>query len=292
MQIMVATGFILILFSIAAYFLSKPEDTSDAEAWELYINNSSSVGKMLASAGRPVASTKIVKDLNGTKTYNFIKHKIQLGDTFQSSVEVFVSIQMAALFFGMGFLLFALIGNPPTFVKLFTILFGIVIGFWPISEMYTESQKRSAMIAAELPEFTELLLMVAPSMSIPAALAFTSERSKGVVSMEISELVKTLTTRSMPENEAFQLTARRLATIDARQFMAILENGYIQGSRVVEQLTSLGEQMRRADFQRRRAYAKKLPVKLVIIFAAHFIPFLIGLAFLPVVYGFTQIGNG
>jgi hypothetical protein len=289
MSYLFATGVVLVTLSIIFYVFNKIEDTTDEELWGQYLENSSGIARMLAAGGRPIASSKLVKDLNGTKTFKAIDNNVRMGNTFQSSVDIFVSVQIAALIIGIMFLLFALIAQPPTGVKLIILLLGIIIPLWPVAEMITEAQKRSAMISIDLPEFAELLLMVAPSMSIPAALAFTSIRSKGIVGLEINELVKTLGTRAIPEPEAFKLTADRLATIDGRQFINILENGYLQGSRIVEPLTSLAEQMRRSEFQKRRAYAKKLPVKLIIIFATHFIPFLIGLAFLPVVYGFLGI---
>ena len=289
MSYLFAGGVVLVTLSIVFFIFNKIEDNSDEELWDQYLSNSSGVARLLASGGRPIASSKLVKDLNGTKTYKSIDNNVRMGNTFQSSVEIFVSVQIAALIIGIMFLLFALIAQPVTLVKLLILLVGMVIPLWPVAELITEAQKRSAMISVDLPEFAELLLMVAPSMSIPAALAFTAERSKGIVGLEIFELVKTLGTRAIPEQEAFGLTAERLATVDGKQFINILANGYLQGSRVVEPLTSLAEQMRRSEFQKRRAYAKKLPVKLVIIFAIHFIPFLIGLAFLPVVYGFLGL---
>ena len=289
MSYLFAAGVVLVTLSIIFYVFNKIEDTTDEELWGQYLENSSGIARMLASGGRPIASSKLVKDLNGTKTYKAIDNSVRMGNTFQSSVDIFVSVQIASLIIGIMFLLFALIAQPSTGIKLIILLLGIIIPLWPLAELITEAQKRSAMISIDLPEFAELLLMVAPSMSIPAALAFTSLRSKGIVGLEINELVKTLGTRTIPEPEAFKLTADRLATIDGRQFINILENGYLQGSRIVEPLTSLAEQMRRSEFQKRRAYAKKLPVKLIIIFATHFIPFLIGLAFLPVVYGFLGI---
>ena len=289
MSYLFAAGVVLVTLSIIFYVFNKIEDTTDEELWGQYLENSSGIARMLASGGRPIASSKLVKDLNGTKTYKAIDNSVRMGNTFQSSVDIFVSVQIASLIIGIMFLLFALIAQPSTGIKLIILLLGIIIPLWPLAELITEAQKRSAMISIDLPEFAELLLMVAPSMSIPAALAFTSLRSKGIVGLEINELVKTLGTRTIPEPEAFKLTADRLATIDGRQFINILENGYLQGSRIIEPLTSLAEQMRRSEFQKRRAYAKKLPVKLIIIFATHFIPFLIGLAFLPVVYGFLGI---
>jgi hypothetical protein len=289
MSYLFAAGVVLVTLSIIFYVFNKIEDTTDEELWGQYLENSSGIARMLASGGRPIASSKLVKDLNGTKTFKAIDNSVRMGNTFQSSVDIFVSVQIAALIIGIMFLLFALIAQPSTGIKLVILLLGIIIPLWPLAELITEAQKRSAMISIDLPEFAELLLMVAPSMSIPAALSFTSIRSKGIVGLEINELVKTLGTRTIPEPEAFKLTADRLATIDGRQFINILENGYLQGSRIVEPLTSLAEQMRRSEFQKRRAYAKKLPVKLIIIFATHFIPFLIGLAFLPVVYGFLGI---
>ena len=289
MSYLFAIGVILVSLSVIFYVFNKIEDTTDEVLWSQYLENSSGVARLLASGGRPIASTRLVKDLNGTKTYKAIDNSVRMGNTFQSSVDIFVSVQIAALVIGIMFLVFALIAQPDTYIKLMLMLLGIIIPLWPVAELITEAQKRSAMISVDLPEFAELLLMVAPSMSIPAALAFTAERSKGIVGLEIYELVKTLGTRAIPEQEAFRLTGDRLATIDGKQFINILENGYLQGSRVVEPLTSLAEQMRRSEFQKRRAYAKKLPVKLIIIFATHFIPFLIGLAFLPVVYGFLGI---
>lgn len=292
MSIILAIGLLLVIYSILYFILSKIEDRSDSRAWELYKSSSDSVlGKFLASAGRPIASSNIVRDFNGTKTYNFIYEKLSLGDTFQSSVEIFVSTQLASLIFGSGFLFFAIIASLPFAIKLAFILIAFFISFWPIAEILSKSKTRSSIISSELPEFTELLLMVAPSMSVPAALSFTCERVKGVVSMEISELVNILTTRSMNEREAFDLIGKRLATIDGKQFISVIQSGYIEGTRIVEQLNSLAEQMRKTDFQRKRAYAKKLPVKLVILFAIHFIPFLMGISFLPVIYGFTKLGS-
>lgn len=244
---------------------------------------------MLSGLGRPVSSTRLVKDLEGTKTYNYILEKAKLGDTFQSNVDVFVSIQIASLIVSISFLIIIFFGGFKGIFAIILVLFAVILAFMPIAELLTEANKRSLKITSELPEFTEILLMVASSMSVPAALSFTAERTDGILAREMRELVKILTTRAMSEKEAFSLTSSRLSTPDAKQFIAILEKGFLEGVKVVEQLYSLSDQIRRADFQRKRSYAKKLPVKLVVIFGIHFMPFLLGLAILPVIIGFTKL---
>ena len=179
---------------------------------------------------------------------------------------------------------------------------GILLALWPLNEVNSKAVKRGDAISDELPDFAELLVMVLPAMSVPQSLAFTAEHTSGIVSSEMRELVRTLSSRSMPEDEAFSLTAERLGTDDGRQFVDALRDAYLEGTKVVENILSQAETMRRVSFQRQRAAAKKLPmkltleqaiayidedelVKLTIMFAVHFMPLLFALAFLPVVFG-------
>ena len=286
MSLMFSVGLAIFLTSIMSFFLNRKSYSKNDNAWDEYANNGSPINKALTTIAKPWAGSKTVLSFNNTKSYEFIDAKLKAGNTFSANVEIFLSVQIASIFFSCMMLASAFFTKGFSAIAL--ILFSIVFAIFPFQEMISNAEKRTRALSVELPDFAELFLMVAPTMSIPAALSFTAERSKGVVSVEISELVKALTQRTLSEADAFELTSRRIGTPDGRQFIAILEDGYINGSKVVEQIKTLTEQMRRSEFQRKRGIAKKLPVKLVIIFAIHFMPLLLGLAFLPVIYGLSS----
>jgi len=289
MNILVALAIALTFTATMGLLLFKDREPNDTTDWDSYLGTVTGINKVIGGIARPVSNTKTVVSFQGTRTYNSIKEKANLGQTFNSSVEIFISIQIASMLIGIVFLIIGFFGHFSFLIAAPFYILGMVLPIFPYNELISQARKRENIITSELPDFAELLLMVVSSMSIPAALSFTAERSTSLVGVEMQELVKVLTTRSLPEKEAFAITKLRLATPDAVQFLTILENGYVEGMRVAEQITNLAENMRRIDFQRKREYAKKLPVKLVIIFALHFIPLLMGLAFIPVIYGFLGL---
>ena len=286
MSSILAIGFSLLVLTFISYMLNRKNYEYDKKAWDEFSTSGSFLNKALSQVAKPWAGSKAVTNFNNSKTYEFLALKLNAGSTFSSNVEVYVSVQIASILIGCMLLVTAFFLHG--ILEIGAIFLALAISLYPAQEMLSKAEKRGLKLSIELPDYAELFLMVAPSMSIPAALSFTNERSIGVISAELNELVKAITQRTLPENEAFALTSRRLGTPDGRQFIAIIEDGYINGSKVVEQVRSLAEQMRRSEFQRKRGLAKKLPVKLVIIFAIHFMPLLLGLAFLPVVYGLTS----
>jgi pilus assembly protein TadC len=208
-----------------------------------------------------------------------------MGGTFGGNLEIFFSIQLLTMLIGGAALSVVLLTDLPKFIEVALAGIGALLPVWPYNEANQKALKRSRRITMELPDFAELLIMVLPSMSIPQALSFTAEHVDGEVSIEMRNLVRTLVTHTMTDDEAFSYTASRLGTVEGRQFVDALRDAHLEGTRVVDSIKSQSESLRRISFQHRRAMAKQLPMKLTFIFALHFMPLLFALAFLPVVYG-------
>jgi len=71
--------------------------------------------------------------------------------------------------------------------------------------------------------------------------------------------------------------------------MAMLEQADTRGHKVAESIQKQAAQLRTAAYQRRRAELKKIPSKLVVLFAVHIIPFIMILTLLP---AFSTMGAG
>jgi hypothetical protein len=276
-----------IIIAAAAFstLLSRKEDRSDAAAWGTFLASSDDVARVIGRAARPLASTATVKRTSESAAFRFLNARLRLGGAFAGSMEVFLSVQLLMIIVGSALLLTVVFQPMPGFFAVAVAGLGLIFPFWPLNEVITRAAKRGALIAEELPDFAELLTMVLPSMNVAQAITFTVEHTDGLVSREMRELVRTLSSRTMPDNEAFDLTASRLGTDDGRRFVDGLREAYLEGNRVVQNISAQAESMRRIAFQRQRAAAKKLPLRLTFIFAMHFMPMLFALAFLPVIAG-------
>ncbi|MFM7088866.1 MAG: hypothetical protein ACKOW9_05055 [Candidatus Paceibacterota bacterium] len=257
----------------------------DEELWERYYSEADDLGRILGKAAKPLAKTSAVKKSIDSASFRFLDSRLRLGGAFAGSMEIFVSMQLFTVIIGAGFLFVVLLQPLPWFFSVPLIGLSVILPIWPFNEVVKKAAEKSAIINEELPDFAELLAMVLPSMSVPQAVAFTTEHSEGLVSFEMRELIRTLSSRTLTENEAFDLTAARLGTDDGKRFVDALREAYTEGNRVVETISGQAETMRKVSFQRQRASVKKLPIKLTFIFALHFMPMLFALAFLPVVAG-------
>ena len=284
---MIQVAIWLVGISVASYVISRFDRSSSSEKWDGYIDTTDGVTRALGRAARPLSGTKVVRTSAASPQFQAIDRRLRLGGAFSGSMEIYVSIQLLTIIVGIAFLSGALLLPLESWFKLSFGGLGLVLPVWPINEVNKRSHLRGRQITEELPDFAEMLIMVLPSMSVPQSLAFTSQHTKGIVAGEMRELVRTLSTRALPEDEAFNLTAERLGTDDGRQFVGSLRDAYLEGTRVVENVTAQAESMRRVAFQQQRADLKKLPVKLTIMFALHFMPLLFALAFLPVVFALS-----
>lgn len=285
MNAALAFGIVLAAWAAITALVAKPTRQENESVWASYLDNSEGVARSLGRAARPLARSGIVRRAEATEAFEFLQNRLRLSLAFATSTEVFFSIQLLTMLVSGALLSVVLLAELPTFVKFVMVALAAILPAWPYNEVSQKALKRGNRITMELPDFAELLVMVLPTMSVPQALAFTTDNAEGLVADELRELVKTLASRAMSEDEAFSLTSQRLGTPEGRQFVDALRDAYIEGTKVVESINSQAESMRKIAYQNQRAAAKKLPTKLTFIFALHFMTLMFALTLLPVVYG-------
>lgn len=286
---MIEIALLLVLATAFLYMIKKSERIVDPAAWDEYSASQAPLDRVFARTARHLAGTAFIKTgTTGTAT-RLIETQLKAGRTFGGSLEVFLSVAFAALTFSAALLLLAMGLNLRGLNLLLVIGFATLISIYPWNKLVVQARERTAKINEALPDFIELLVMVLPTTSPLPALAFTAERAKGPVATEILALVHTISARGVASDlEAFDLASERLGTPEAKTFVTTLRNAYIEGTPVVDSLNQQAEALRRALFQRQRAWAKRLPTTLVIVFAVHFMPLLIVLALLPIIVGLGQ----
>lgn len=278
-------GLVLTFWAGLAALLMRPKRQIDESVWSRYLETSEGVTNALGRAARPLAASSVVRRAEGASSLTFLEQRLRMGGTFGGNLEIFFSVQLLTVLIGGASLSVVLLTDLPPLLEIAFAGVGALLPIWPYNEASQKAAARAMRITAELPDFAELLVMVLPSMSVPQALMFTSEHVDGEVSTEMRNLVRTLTTRTMNDDEAFSFTASRIGTPEGRQFVDALRDAHLEGTKVVESITSQAESLRRISFQNQRAVAKRLPMRLTFVFALHFMPLLFALAFLPVVYG-------
>lgn len=286
---MIEIGIMLVLLTGVVMMARKSPSANDVSAWDEYENDGEQLDKVLARASRNLAGTVLVRTGSGGTATRTLEALLRSGRTFGGSLEVFLSVVVATLIGSASLLLLALGLNFRGVALLLTAGFALLLAAYPWNKAFTEAKSRTAAINAALPDFIELLVMVLPTTSPLPALAFTAERARGPVAVEILALVQTISSRGVASDlEAFEIASNRLGTPEARTFITTLRNAYIEGTPVTESLVQQAEALRRALFQRQRARAKRMPTTLVIVFAIHFMPLLIILALLPIIVGLGQ----
>jgi Flp pilus assembly protein TadB len=286
---MIEIGVLLALLTGLALMIRRADSGIDVGAWKDFESDGDQIDKVLARVSRTLAGTALVRPNNAGTATRILENLLRSGRTFGGSLEVFLSVVVATLIGASSLLLIAL-GLDLRGLLLFLIVgFALLLAAYPWNKAFTASKQRTAEINAALPDFIELLVMVLPTTSPLPALAFTAERARGPVAVEILALVQTISSRGVATDlEAFELASNRLGTPEARTFVTTLRNAYIEGTPVSESLNQQSEALRRALFQRQRAKAKRMPTTLVIVFAIHFMPLLIILALLPIIVGLGQ----
>lgn len=276
------------LIAAGSYFLLRGKEPADSK-WDDYVEQSNGLQKLLGPAARELSGTKVARRF-GPDQVEGLQQKLRIGNSFYGDVEVFVAYQMAAVLFAIMVLSLSFLPNLLPIFRAVLVLLAVILVVWPFSTVNKAASLRAAEIRRDLPDFAELTLMVLPSMSVPQSLTFTSSRLDGPVAFEMRELVKTLAMRTMSEDEAFDLTADRLGTVEARQFVASLKTAYIDGTKSVEVIRAQVDNLRKVQFQEARAKAKRLPITMVVAFAIHFMPLLFVLILVPVFAALSGVG--
>lgn len=288
MATLLAVAVALVLVAVGIVFIFRGRDEADPK-WDTYLGEADGLQRILGPTARELSGTRLVRRV-GPSQLEGLHQKLRVGNSFYGDVEVFVSYQVAAIFFALMVLGVSFLPNLPGFFRIVLILLAVILVLWPYSTAKKAADLRTAAIRKELPDFAELTLMVLPSMSVPQSLTFTASRLQGPVAFEMRELVKTLSMRTMSEDEAFDLTAERLGTVEARQFVSSLKTAYIDGTKSVEVIRAQVDNLRKVQFQEARAKAKRLPITMVVAFAIHFMPLLFVLVLIPVFAALSGVG--
>jgi pilus assembly protein TadC len=256
-----------------------------------------SLTRFFIDASKPMSSLPLVSDKDST-LYRLAQSKLlAAGGAYNGNVEVFLSVQALATMIAVAVFLLTVAGVVPALLGLgglggiaagFVLAFAV--GSLPYAMVDRKARGRVKEIEKGLPEFAELLQMpLTAGLSVMAAIEFTARNTTGPVSEEASNVVLVTKTRTLTDAEAFDLAGRRLGTPEARAFFNALRQAHIEGSRVVEVLGKQAESLRTSQFQRQRDALKRMPVKLIVVFAIFLLPPVVVLILLTFVAAFQQV---
>lgn len=274
-----------IIYSVAVYTLTRARGIEQENLWTTYTQTpADGVGKLLQPMARLFYGTKSTANLSKASRFNeSLRKDLEFTGLFAGSLEVYFSVQASALFVGMTLAALSYVSALSGLTSLILLAVGVSLIVWPWDKVRRKAKEKREAVLTELPEFADILLMYLEAQSVIQACRQAAGKVDGVVSLEIRELVLALTTRTMSESEAFSRCASRLHTIEGREFVSALSAAVIDGTTAVKNIRSQVESLREIRYQRQRSIAKKLPTKLVVSFAVHFLPLIFILAGLPVV---------
>jgi len=294
MNLSVLLWLVAIFLALAAVwgFLGRlgDETPEQIKAWERAMGEEgSAVGRILTSMARPVSRLDAMQGILPSRQYRFLRSRLIAADKFGSDVDIFISVQVVALFIAAGLVVLALFSKGILVFGLGALALGIA--GWPWNVVSKAAKKRADEVTDSLPEFAELLQMVIASgaMGLEAAMGFTADRVEGPVSDEVRNMLTIIRNNPSEEVAAYTLAGERLGTPEARTFFASILQAQIDGAKILENLASQSRGLRQAAYQKQRAEIKKLPVKLVVMFGVHLFPLLFVVSLLPAFYSVAHI---
>lgn len=270
---------------------NRAED-SVTGAWAVAANEAqdSILDRVLMGPAKAIGSNDRLKKLAETDELGWLQRMLlAAGSPYGGSVEVFLSIQLAAALFGVGLAIFGRMMF--TFIPTWLVAgLGAVMILMPYSRIYDSAKKRSARILKDLPDFVDLLLIpIVAGTGIKRALRETAERFESPVSTEVMNAMS-MVDIGRPLSEALWFAGHRLAVPEGRVFFSALAQAEERGASVREMLERQRDSLRHEAHQRARAEIKKIPTKIVFVFGIHFMPVLFSVALVPLVAAFTEIG--
>jgi Flp pilus assembly protein TadB len=276
-----------VLTAVSALWVRRlPEphlSAQQANAWQRAVDESSQLGRILLSTSRPMRRLPSVFEAGESRQYRQLTKRLQAAQVFGGSVEVFLSYQALMTLIGVGVLAATIVGADSGAQTFMGVAGAVGLTALPYNELSKRTKARVAAVSRDLPEFAELLRMpLAAGVGVMESLRFTAARQEGVVAEEIRRMIK-VRQAGVSEAQAFQEAGIRLGTPEAEAFFITLLNAVTGGSKAVEQITAQAAELRKLEFQRRRAEGKKLPVKMIGVMAAHFMPLLFVVVAIPTV---------
>lgn len=289
--VVVLIGGVFAALNIFAKRSGVQETEQQREAWQAATSGQDSqISQILTRAARPLAQIRSIHGQATSKQYQAVQNRLlAAGGQYSSNVEVFVTVQIAALIIAGIIIVVGWLTTSGLQLAIFTV-FSIGIASYPWSNVSSSAKKRARRVTLELPEFADLLHMpLAAGMGVIPAIAYTAERLEGHVADEAANLVRVIKTNPAEEENAFLLAGHRLGTTEAKAFFSALMQAHVEGSRVLATISEQSKAVRLAAHQQARAEIKKMPVSLVFVFALHFIISLFIIILLPAMLTIGEI---
>jgi len=291
--VIVTVGIVLVLLAAVALLSRGKTEPENQAAWDGYLNRRLEsteriLGPMARSLGRSGAVARMAENGKGSEA---LRKTLELGGAFGGSLQIFWSMQLAALVAGAFAIAFSFLDGLGSGTRLVLVGVGGLVAAWPYNKARSDARRKTDIVLEQLPDFAELLLMTISSVSVPQALEFTADRVEGTVAADLRELVRMLNGGGRGrEEQVFAVTAARLGTAEGREFVSALKSSYLEGVGAAANIRAQVENLRMLKYQRQRGKAKRLPVTLVVTFAVHFMPLLFILSFLPVLGALAGLG--
>jgi pilus assembly protein TadC len=269
----------------------------DPERYELAYSQvaDSQVSRIMLSASRRFSSLPSIHASQSSALYRSLERKlVASGGAFGDSVEIFLGVQIAAAMTSAAILVILLLTMPGALWFIVGLLFAFGLLGYPYDQVRRRVMERADAVSDQLPDFAELLLMpISQGMGIVPALRFTTDRSEGHVADEINSMLLMLESQTLEDDRLpFTLAGNRLGTSEAISFCNALMMAHVESTGVAKNIAAQAKSLRLSQFQKSRATAKKLPVKLVILFTGNLLPLLFTVILIPVAVGFTKSFGG
>ena len=247
---------------------------------EARLTETDSLSRFFIDSSKSFTGLPIVSDKNSSIYQIAQARLLAAGGAYGNSVEVFLSTQAFTIVLGIVIILLtasgllgAVLGTAGLIPVLLGVLLGCSVAVLPWWQVDKRAKKRTDEVNSSLPEFAELLQMpLTAGLSILAAMDFTASHSYGPVSVEAKNVIMLINTRALSPQEAFNGAGDRLGTPEAKSFFNSLGQAYVEGSKIISVIRGQAASLRKAQYQRQRTQLKKLPIKLILIFAIHFLP--------------------
>lgn len=286
-------GLLLGVFATVSAVAARKrvEDPWLEESWDrAWSSIDGPIDAGLYRLARPLGVTSAAKGAARNSALTGLRNKVTSSGFYGASLEVFLTVQCAAMLIGLCFLTVLVFAPMNVLFKVVCILFAIGIGGYPYNKVSQEVKKKEAAVDESLPDFVDLLhIPVAAGVGLLDSLRFTARFTDSVVSAEVRWLLDTLAARTMSEAEAFRAAGARLGTPEAAAFFSTVGQSYIKGGEIRDALAKQSDSLRVKAYQRRRMVMKRLPVKFIVTFAIHFLPLLMVMGMIPLFFALSNI---
>ena len=292
----VAALVVVVLSTIVVSLVRSPYTVDeDAVTRALAAAGDSAVARILITSSKRLSRLPAVHQVHETALHRSIQARLAAaGGAYGGSVDVFLSTQIGAAMAAGGLLAIVVVTHPAWYVMAVAMAFAVGFVLYPYDAVRSRAKDRAERVSDDLPDFCDMLLIpLTLGKGVLESLRFVAERSQGPVAEEITALVTLLEAQAAPdERQAFITCGQRLGTPEAANFLNSLMMAHLEATSVSTTIAAQSNALRVGQFQRARARAKKIPVRMVVLFTVNLMPLLFVVILIPVGIGFAHAFGG